>query len=235
MSARRQVEKTLRESERQYRELVENANSIILRVTPKWDITFINTFARKFFGYTEDEILGKNVIDTIVPVTESTGRDLSWLIDDIARRPEDYGYNENENMRKSGERVWVAWTNRVIRDEWGKTIEVLCIGTDITKKKKIEEALEQAKKGAEEANRAKSEFLANMSHEIRTPMNSVLGFLELTLDDPELPDHSTQICKRPSGTHQRYSGSQQAGKRQTGTGSAHIRPLASDKKHIETS
>jgi two-component system sensor histidine kinase/response regulator len=42
--------------------------------------------------------------------------------------------------------------------------------------------LVQARKAAEEANRAKSEFLANMSHEIRTPMNGIIGMLDIALD-----------------------------------------------------
>lgn len=41
------------------------------------------------------------------------------------------------------------------------------------------EALKEATRHAEAANRAKSEFLANMSHEIRTPMNAILGFCDL--------------------------------------------------------
>ena len=40
-------------------------------------------------------------------------------------------------------------------------------------------ALDQARKKAEEANRAKSEFLANMSHEIRTPLTAIVGYAEL--------------------------------------------------------
>ncbi len=42
--------------------------------------------------------------------------------------------------------------------------------------------LVNAKREAEEANRAKSEFLANMSHELRTPLNSIIGFAEILRD-----------------------------------------------------
>jgi len=54
--------------------------------------------------------------------------------------------------------------------------------------KKSNKALTLAKEKAEAANIAKDKFLANMSHEIRTPMNSILGFLELILEDSSIND-----------------------------------------------
>jgi PAS domain S-box-containing protein/putative nucleotidyltransferase with HDIG domain len=129
---RRQAEKALEESEANYRELVEGGNSIILRLDPRGNIKFINQFAQQFFGYSKGEIIGQNVVGTIVPEVETSGRDLAAMIGDLGEHPERYITNENENLRRSGERVWVAWTNKGVFDKNGVLTEVLCIGNDIT-------------------------------------------------------------------------------------------------------
>ncbi|MBW2143581.1 MAG: response regulator [Deltaproteobacteria bacterium] len=140
---RKQTEDALRESEVNYRELVQNANSIILRMDPEGKIIFFNEFAQGFFGYTAHEILGKNVVGTIVPETDSAGQNLAVMIRDIGLYPEKYSTNENENMRRNRQRVWVAWTNKAIKDEEGRIAEILCVGNDITERKRAGERLER--------------------------------------------------------------------------------------------
>jgi PAS domain S-box-containing protein len=140
------AENALRESERKYRELVENASSIILKMDSGGNITFFNEFAEQFFGFQEEEILGKNVVGTIVPQTEESGRDLTALIGNICSDTERFQNNENENITRDGRRVWIRWTNRAIFDENGAPDGVLCIGTDITERKQMEEQLRASEK-----------------------------------------------------------------------------------------
>jgi PAS domain S-box-containing protein len=120
---------------------VESANSIILRWDLSGKITFFNEYASRFFGYLQEEIIGQNLVGIIVPATDSAGRDLAEMIRDIEVHPERYEVNQNENMRKDGTRVWVAWTNRPILDDQGQCVEILSIGNDITDRRRAEEAL----------------------------------------------------------------------------------------------
>ena len=76
ITQRKKAEKKLKENEEKYRELVENANSIIIRLDRKGNILFFNEFAETFFGFREEEVKGKNIIGAIVPKAESYGRDL---------------------------------------------------------------------------------------------------------------------------------------------------------------
>jgi two-component system cell cycle sensor histidine kinase/response regulator CckA len=132
-------------SEAKYRELVQNANSIILRLDPQGRITFFNEFAQKFFGYQEEEILGREMVGSIVPACDRQGQDLAALVADLVQNPERYPTHEHENLCCNGEAVWVTWTNKAIRDPQGRVTEILCIGNDSTAYKKAqEELLEQS-------------------------------------------------------------------------------------------
>ena len=141
---RKQAEETLKTREAEYRDLVQTANSVIIRWDAQGIIRFINDYGRTFFGYSESEIIGKPVVGTIVPITESSGRDLQQLMQSIQTEPQQYLANENENIRHNGDRVWLAWANKPIWDEAGNLIEILSVATDITIRKQAEQALQES-------------------------------------------------------------------------------------------
>ena len=206
---RRQAQSALQMSEAKYRELVDNASAIILRMAPDGTVTFFNEFAEAFFGYRSAEIIGRHVVGSIVPAVESgSQRDLSGLIEAILADPHSHADSQNENMTRDGRRVWVHWSNRVIHDSKGLPSGVLSIGHDITAQHRLENELAKyrdrleetvqertvelvvARQEAERLARVKSEFLANMSHEIRTPLNGVLGFAQIGLRASADPDRA---------------------------------------------
>jgi PAS domain S-box-containing protein len=142
ITQREQVEKALRESELKYRHLVQSATTIILEMDTQGRVTFFNQFAEEFFGFKESEIIGKSVLGTIVPLTDSSGRDLEQMICDLVNSPERYRHNENENIKKNGETVWIVWSNQPLYDESGRLRRILCAGLDMTEQKKAEEVLD---------------------------------------------------------------------------------------------
>ncbi len=131
----RKSRKKLKASEAKYRELVQSANSIILKLDTAGRVTFINDFAQHFFGYSETEILNQSAIGTIVPAMDSDGLDQAAMVKGLVLDPEKTTINENENMRRNGERIWVSWTNKPILSDQGEITGILCIGQDITERK----------------------------------------------------------------------------------------------------
>ena len=183
ITARKRAEEELLKSETKYRELVQNANSIILRRNPEGNVTFFNEFAQSFFGYTENEIIGRNIVGAIVPETESTGRDLAFMIRDIGEHPERYTTNENENIRKNGERVWVAWTNKAIRDGNGNIVEILGIGNDITARKRAEEEKEKLQVQLLQAQKMQAigQLAGGIAHDFNNILTAIISYGNLLL------------------------------------------------------
>jgi PAS domain S-box-containing protein len=127
---------------------VETANSIIMLADRDLNITYMNDYGLKFFGYTLDDILGINAVGTIIPPTDETGRDLAAMAREIAQHPDAYRTNVHQNMRKNGELAWISWTNHVVRDQDGDFESILSVGNDISELKKAEKALRESEEKA---------------------------------------------------------------------------------------
>jgi PAS domain S-box-containing protein len=151
-----------------YEDLADMANSIVLLMSPGGAIQYINKYGSEFFGFGLEELIGSNIIGTIVPETDSSGRKLSRLMKDVCKYPDRYIKNVNENMLKSGERVFIAWTNKGLADDHGKIHQVLSVGNDITLEKQLEKELTAARDELEMRVQARTLELNQVYEELKS-------------------------------------------------------------------
>lgn|GEM_PF-5921356 len=166
------AERKIAESEIKYRELVQNANSIIIRFGNNGNIVFFNEFGQEFFGYSEKELIEKGLLGTILEETGIDGRDHREMMRELFRQPDKYVHNENWNVCRDGRKVWIAWRNRPIY-EHGELTGLLSVGTDITDRRKMEEALSQANK--------KLNLLSSITrHDVLNLITALRGFQDIS-------------------------------------------------------
>jgi PAS domain S-box-containing protein len=144
IAERQQTEAALRQSEANYRNLLQTANSIIIRYDTQGRIHYINDYGVKLLGYEEHEILGRTLFETILPDIELSGRNMKPFVHNLLRNPQSYPRGEGENLCRDGRRVWVVWSNQAIFNEQGEVVEILSVGNDTTQRKQAEEALQRS-------------------------------------------------------------------------------------------
>lgn len=139
---RKRAEMALRESEKRYRALVENASDIIFRTDAEGHVTFANTAGLRITGCEKEELIGRQYLTFIRPdkreeATELFGRQFAQKIKNT--------YTEYPILAKDGHEVWLGQNTQLIEDG-DRVIGLQAVSRDITDRKLMEKKLAESEK-----------------------------------------------------------------------------------------
>ena len=140
---RKLADEKLRQSEDQYRSVVEDSPGVISRFTPDGTIIFANHEYCKFFGKKYHELIGMNIQSVIQEdYRESVMSYIASLTEESPVKT-----LENKVIRHDGEIRWMRWADRALFDDQGQIISIQAFGQDITRVVEAEQelSLEQEK------------------------------------------------------------------------------------------
>lgn len=184
ISDRKQVEEALKQALQQLTSHIENTPLATIIWDSQSRVQRWSRKAEEMFGWTEAEVLGKELYDWPFVFEQ----DIDRVKQAIQRlHNEAGGICRNRNYRKDGSVINVEWYNSALMDESGNLISILSLAQDVSDRHAIE--------------RMKNEFVSVVSHELRTPLAAIrgsLGLLQSSKYDaqPDKFDHVLQIALR---------------------------------------
>jgi len=145
ISERKSMQHELQKEKNTLQHYLDVAGVIFLALDIKGNISMINRKGCEVLGYNEKEIINKNWFENFVLKEEV--QEVEKIFSQIISKDNNiFGYIENSVLTKSGEERFIAWYNTRLIDENGNIIATLSSGTDITEKKRAEEALKESEK-----------------------------------------------------------------------------------------
>ncbi len=182
---RSRTEAALRESEAKLSRHLQYTPLASMAIDENFVCTQWNKAAEKIFGYTADEIIGKDLSEIVIPDHE---KEEVMEILDMLLAQEGGTHSVNENRTKDGRNIVCEWYNTPIVDASGKTIGIASLCEDVTERETIRQKQQLLATELEARNAELERFVYTVSHDLRTPLISIKGLIGLLQKDIELDD-----------------------------------------------
>jgi two-component system, cell cycle sensor histidine kinase and response regulator CckA len=187
LTALKQAQEALEESERRYRLLAENLTDVIFTTDLNLRLTYISPSVRFFTGYSPEEVLGRKLEQILTPASAELAA--KTYAEELAREQDQPGQTrsrvlEFEHYCKDGRTIWGEVRANLLRDAQGQAIGVIGVTRDITARRDLEEQLRQAQK-MEVVGR----LAGGVAHDFNNLLTAILGYAALLLNsmDPGAP------------------------------------------------
>jgi PAS domain S-box-containing protein len=196
-----QQNKEIDRARRQLQTILDATTAVIYMKDAEGHYLFVNRRFRELFGLALEEVVGRLDREVLPPAVASTlhSHDSAAL---EVRAPREI---EELVPDGDGERTWLSLKFPLL-DDAGLPYGLCCVATDITERKRAEEALQRAREAAERERRlketlaARDQFLAITSHELRTPLTSlelqVAALRRLAVGEPSAPVSNAKLAAK---------------------------------------
>jgi|SRR5579859_557618 len=198
VTARRQFQTHLEESEKLHRLLTENTTDMISQTAADGRMIYLSPSVERMTGYSIAELMPRQMREFVHP--DDLNSFLSFYGALVSGRAPGGQPIRYRVRHKDGTWLWLESCPKLVAsDEPGELDCIVDVSRNVNEQEALKARLSEARAEAEASAAAKAEFLANMSHEIRTPLTAVLGFASLLEERPDLDPVARGYVTRVAG------------------------------------